>query len=1303
MSCRSSPPGGKSVDSSAVDTYDSGDEWDIGVGNLIIDLEADLEKDKLEMSINKEGGAAAAPSGAVAALPNNIKFVSPSAAMHCKDGKSRSKRVKSSKDGSKFLVSDGAKREVQGRAPVDPPPQSPTSLLTKGGDKSSKNSRTLPTVKKEVVCGKSKKDKTETTAAKAVKAEEESGAAAPPLGTPHNSQFAGQQNLELGADEQFGHVVLDSACLGPAVAITVEQYDDDSRSMKPGNSCEKMDSPVSTSAPPPLHLLGPLTNSNDISSACEQIMVRTRSVAVNTAETALATEPDCLGPCEPGTSVNLEGIVWQETEDGMLVVNVTWRNKTYVGTLLDCTRHDWAPPRFCDSPTSDMEMRGGRGRGKRMRSGSNVPSNESSSTFDSKGSKTRSAAASSKGKRSSQAASSTDDAKASPSSAKRRTKPVSDVEPTSSSEDSKVSKRMRTSPAGGKTDPQFPPQLEQSCPSPVLIDCPHPNCNKKYKHINGLKYHQAHAHNDLDVRLDQDGDSEYGEDPVLHPDLGSCGTSGLSPASCITPKGRGFDAPLPSLRLSKVKKTAGEPESQGTDGGEEEACLTDEASNDGVDDRKARKLAGSGKTEKVTQRAGKLGRPGTHTSPGPTSMYSLQSSPPAVGSVVQCVPSSPQSKTSQPKAASLADTVALSKDKKKRDKKKKDGWREEDGPYAVNKAAKSEEAKGLYSETSEALLNGCVEVQQSRLASMKAEADKVYSFSDSAPSPSLGMTGRVEPGLVPPLHLNQNGGDNLSVKTSSPAYSDISDVGEDGEGKADGIKIKQEPDQGPHEGAKKALFSPQGPRKESHFYPSYDSYYSPNYPSRSPGVAPAPPPHGEDTQVKVKKEEDLDVREEAKLKVEPPEESKVEMGNQQPSVIQQRSNLYSHPLYYNQYYVPPYSYPPDPAYHAQLLASNPAYRQQYEDRQRQADRKGEGRDQEVSVKEEWKQKALVPPTQSNPSLTDLGAKMGLSSSKAKDAAAASDQAKSAITPKGEDPKVPAAQGEGIKVKPNEARYHGTEEVKPGVEVGRPAAVDPAMWYRQEADSRLWSYVYPSKYSEALKAQEEDRWKEERERRGREERQRPNDGVQKEAGKEGADGRAQPLPEEHQDRGREMRFPHMQFPSALPQHQAYMPYLQGPYAYSQGYEPSHPGFRGMPSVVMQNYPDAYLPAGYAFSYGGKAAVGEDGEKSSRSSPALKPSSEAKALDLLQQHASQYKSKSPSTQDQKNPHERERDAARPRSSPSQRLLPPHHHVGYPLLSGQYDLSYSAGLSSSAIVAGQQTSSPSMYPPARRSPPI
>lgn len=83
-----------------------------------------------------------------------------------------------------------------------------------------------------------------------------------------------------------------------------------------------MESPVSTPAPPPLLLLASMGNP-DISSPCEQLMVRTRSVAVNTSDVALSTEPECLGPCEPGTSVNLEGIVWQETEDGKHVYFIT--------------------------------------------------------------------------------------------------------------------------------------------------------------------------------------------------------------------------------------------------------------------------------------------------------------------------------------------------------------------------------------------------------------------------------------------------------------------------------------------------------------------------------------------------------------------------------------------------------------------------------------------------------------------------------------------------------------------------------------------------------------------------------------------------------------------------------------------------------------------------------------------------------------------------------------------------------------------------------------------------------------------
>uniref|UniRef100_A0AAQ6IG25 C2H2-type domain-containing protein n=1 Tax=Anabas testudineus TaxID=64144 RepID=A0AAQ6IG25_ANATE len=1302
MSLSSGPAGGKGVDSNAVDTYDSGDEWDIGVGNLIIDLEADLEKDKLEMSSSKEGGGMAAPPSAVAALPENIKFVSPVAAAQGKESKSKSKRSKNSKESVKCPVSDGAKKEV--RVLGDPPPQNPNSTPTKGTDKSNKPSRALPAVKKDKdgVSGKTKKEKMEVGATGLINTEKESGTLILPLGAPRSGPFEGQQNPDLAATEQLGNLALDSAGIGQPVAMSIEQEEVDSsdcRNLKKVMSGEKMESPVSTPAPPPLHLLTPIANS-DISSPCEQIMVRTRSVAVNTADAALATEPECLGPCEPGTSVNLEGIVWQETEDGMLVVNVTWRNKTYVGTLLDCTRHDWAPPRFCESPTSDVEMRSGRGRGKRMRPSSNTALNDNSNSSDNKGSgnsKTRGAAANGKGRRGSQTAGGAEDVKASPSSAKRKTKPASDMEPTSSSEDTKASKRMRTNSTGaaapvpgGKTDPLPPPQLDRTCPSPVLIDCPHPNCNKKYKHINGLKYHQAHAHNDEDVRLDQDGDSEYGDDPSLHPDPTSCNGAAISPARSTTPKGRGFDAPSPSsVKLtSKGKKKGGEAEPEVTDGGEEGGCLTDDASNDGMDDRKAKKMVAGGKPDKLTQKGLKPARPIAPAAPGGPSPYTLQAPSPALGSVVQCVPKSPQLKSMQPKPPPLADPASspvLSKDKKKKDKKKREGGKEGDSPKAMGKGGRPEEGKSPYSEASDALLNGSTEAHQSRLASIKAEADKVYSFSDNAPSPSIGVASRMEAGLVPPLHLNQNGADNASVKTSSPAYSDISDAGEDGEGKAEGVKVKPEPDQGPREGAKKALFPPQAPSKESPYYPNYDSYYSPSYPNPSPGAAPAAP-HVEGGQVKVKKEEEPDGVEEGKVKVEPQEERKLEPGPPQPSVIQQRSNMYTQPLYYSQYYVNPYSYSSDQAYHTHLLASNPAYRQQYEERQRQADKKAEGKEREAGGKEEWKQKASVPPTLSRaPSLSDLAAKGGLNPAKPKEPPQVSEQTKSVIMAKGEEPKAPTAQPEGLKMKLSEAGHHGKEEVKP-VESSRPAGVESAMWYRQE-DSRPWPYVYPNKYSEPARPQEEDRWKEdrdrERDRKGKEERPRPKEGPQKEEAKEGAEGRTQLPPEEHRGPVKEPRPPHMQFPSPLAQHQGYMTYMQGPYGYGPGYEPSHPGYRGMPSVMMQNYPGSYLPAGYSFSYGGKVMAGDEGEKPSRSSPTVKLASEAKALDLLQQHASQYKSKSPSIQDNKTPHDRERDREReregdrPRSSPSQRILPSHHHLGpYPLLSGQYDLSYASG---------------------------
>ncbi|XP_041082513.1 zinc finger protein 609-like [Polyodon spathula] len=1391
MSLSSGTAGGKGVDSNAVDTYDSGDEWDIGVGNLIIDLDADLEKDqqKLEMSGAKEGGGMAAPTSAVATLPDNIKFVSPVPTPQGKESKSKSKRSKNSKDSGKASSGEGGKRDSQARPPGDSTTSTGTAgssnpPTSKSTDKSAKASRSAPSGKKESSSGKNKKDKTEGAASSSEKEASIQGLALAARGV----QFEAPQSADLAAAEQLGNMAVESSGIAAPLGIKTEpeELNNESRTLKKVKT-EKMESPVSTPAPPPLHLLAPVGN-NDIASPCEQIMVRTRSVAVNTSDVALATEPECLGPCEPGTSVNLEGIVWQETEDGMLVVNVTWRNKTYVGTLLDCTRHDWAPPRFCESPTSDLEMRNGRGRGKRMRPNSNTPVNENSNSSDTKGSsggsKTR-AGSNSKGRRGSQTSSehrtppnsNTEDVKASPSSAnKRKSKPASDMEPNSSSEDTKGSKRMRTNsnssvpppamPVPAVKSEPLPPPVDRNCPSPILIDCPHPNCNKKYKHMNGLKYHQARAHNEEGIKQEMDGDSEYGEDSTLHPEPGSCNGASvsqkgcLSPARSVTPKGRGFDGHSPSpspgkfssKQSSKKKSCDADQESVGVpiDGSEDGPCLTDEASNDGMDDKKGsdkdkskKPNSGSAKPDKVQQKSLKSARPIAPAIP-PQQLYTFQtatfttgspgSSPGLTTTVVQAMPKSPQLKAIQPKPTVMGEpstvnpSLSSSKDKKKKDKKKKES-KDADSPNPSGKGGKPEEGKSPYSESSDpgsksdGMLNGSSDPHQSRLASIKAEADKIYSFSDNAPSPLIGVasrldsTGMVQP--MAPLHVvTQNGADNSSVKTNSPAYSDISDAGEDGEGKADSLKAKAD-DQAIREGAKKALFPSQTPSKESPFYSGYEAYYSPNYTNPSPGASNSNTSLAEGQPVKIKKEEEAEPID-TKVKVEPPEERKPEVSmpcqQQQPSVIQQRSNMYMQPLYYNQYaYVPPYGYS-DQAYHAHLMASNPAYRQQYEEHQRQrqateqhrmAEKKSDMamREREAAMKEEWKQKASIPPTLSKaPSLTDLGKPAPPSKPKDSD----SEPAKSVIIPKVEDSsssssssssKIQSQQAEGLKMKLSEGSHHSkeTSEARSSMESSRQPAVDQAMWYRQEPDSRMWPYVYPNKYPDSQKQEEEQRWKEERERerKGKEERPRPKETAPKEENKESMDPRlAMPPSEDHRSKDPRSTT-HMQFTSHLAQHQSYMPYIHG-YPYAQGYDPNHPGYRGMPSVMMQNYPGSYLSSGYSFSpYGNKMPGSEEGEKS-RSSPTVssKSSSESKALDILQQHTSHYKSKSPTVSD-KQAHERERDE-RPRSSPSQRLMTSHHHLGYPL---QYDLPYAAGLSSSAIIASQQASAPSLYPPPRR----
>lgn len=58
--------------------------------------------------------------------------------------------------------------------------------------------------------------------------------------------------------------------------------------------------------------------------------------------------------------------------------------------------------------------------------------------------------------------------------------------------------------------------------SPVLLECPEQDCSKKYKHANGLKYHQSHAHGiisnaDDDSMTAPDSPSQRSQSPPPNP------------------------------------------------------------------------------------------------------------------------------------------------------------------------------------------------------------------------------------------------------------------------------------------------------------------------------------------------------------------------------------------------------------------------------------------------------------------------------------------------------------------------------------------------------------------------------------------------------------------------------------------------------------------------------------------------------------------------------------------------------------------------------------------------------------------
>ncbi|XP_055489080.1 zinc finger protein 608 isoform X2 [Leucoraja erinacea] len=1545
MSMNSSIATGKCVDASAVDTYDSGDDWEIGVGNLIIDLEADLEKDRQKLEMNNSssnntiatnstkdcGGlapsgasAAAAAAAAAAALSDSLKFTSssvqpPQGNSHKETGKSKVKRSKTSKDANKSLSSaslygipeissTGKRQEVQGRSGEVSGMNSALGQTVSSSGGSNNNNSGCNNINNNNNCNntignciKSKEEKPGKGSGRGGSKRDKEGGRSRKDSTKHDvgvhpvpgqppMSVAGSAAAHLfnfgskggsgslqcggGAGETSLRVqdiktTLEPGILGCPVAAKKEDAENDGDTARPAKKLktEKVDPlftvpapppPISVSVPPQI-LPSYFPPSSSITAPVEQLLVRTRSMGINTCEVGVVTEPECLGPCEPGTSVNLEGIVWHETEEGVLVVNVTWRNKTYVGTLLDCTKHDWAPPRFCESPTSDLEMRASRGRGKRARSIANAPMIDAGlAEFRGVQGKNR-GGANGKGRRGNLNSNgrrtppncAVEDVKTSPSPVnKRKNKPPTELDLNSSSEDTKCGKRVRTNSRSTPTTPQGKPEpmfVDQGCSSPVLIDCPHPNCSKKYKHINGLRYHQAHAHLDPENKLEFEPDIEdkmsdcdealngvaIGVEPLeagsgaLLPGVGlgyeqvKATPSPISNSTPGTPKGRrdvtnnthspvvnsksgkntskkkGLSSDLSNLPMISNMPAALESCSV-PDGGGGLASEMPKLEVEGVIDKKnvvekekGKKNSG-GKVDKTLSKL-KTTRPIAPAPPPPqliaiptatftTTAGTIPGLPSLTTTVVQATPKSPPLKPIQPKPTIMGEpsTVnpALSslKDKKKKEKRKlkdKEG-KETVSPKMDSKLGKPEDLKASAKELAahflkehlnknEVMVNGLCDSQESRMASIKAEADKVYTFTDNAPSPSIGSACRLEcTGLVngqspmTPLHvLTQNGGEGPATKTNSPAYSDISDAADDGgsDSRSEGVRSKvnsstetisaKETVVKTHSSAS----SQPAQSKETHspFYHGYEPYYSPNYmhPSQVSSTTTGNPPSSQRTKVKKETEEEAEKKDKADvLEVKKNEPSAVNIPAQHQSVITQRHPALAQSLYYGQYayglcYVDQKS-----------IMTNPSYRQQYEkfyEEQRFAEqklqqigrdneRKGEGQQKELG-KEELKQKNIPTATVSKAPSTPEPNK---NNTKCKDSFLLSDSSKLGITNKPDEAVKSQMQqqlaADGLKAKQMENHQLIKEavEMKSVMDSMKQTGVDPTLRFKQEPDTRAWHhYVYQPKYMEQQKADDFEREKKQKEDSPIKASSKGGNIINapvtitniKEEPKEAKRAESQSLSlEEHKNKSDDRKTPviakdsrgaRVAVSSPMNQHQSYIQYLHAYNPYSQIYDPA---YRAVSPVLMHSYPGAYLSPGFHYPVYGKMSSREETEKSSTSPN--EHSADMRRTDWAPSEVTtgcsntfqSLQSVLQLTPAEKAPPEREREADRDRErerhSPfAQRHVHTHHHthvgMGYPLIPGQYD-PYQ-GLTSAAIVAGQQVaaqaSASAIFPAQRR----
>ena len=88
-----------------------------------------------------------------------------------------------------------------------------------------------------------------------------------------------------------------------------------------------------------------------ITSVCEAIQLEDNN---NSGSTFAVVYSLCVSDTLYGLCIYLNLSLPFCVDTGVLIVSVQWRNKTFSGSLIDMSQHEWAPPRYAHTKQNTL-------------------------------------------------------------------------------------------------------------------------------------------------------------------------------------------------------------------------------------------------------------------------------------------------------------------------------------------------------------------------------------------------------------------------------------------------------------------------------------------------------------------------------------------------------------------------------------------------------------------------------------------------------------------------------------------------------------------------------------------------------------------------------------------------------------------------------------------------------------------------------------------------------------------------------------------------------------------------------------